>query len=285
MNYRHAFHAGGFADVFKHAVLTRVLVHLREKTTPFRVIDVHAGAGLYDLAAAEAARTGEWRDGIGRLFDASLPAAAGELLTPYLAAVRVFNPDGALRYYPGSPLVAARLLRPRDRLVACELVPDAAAALARRLRPIEQAKVVTIDGWIALSAYLPPIERRGVVLLDPPYERPDDFARLAASLAAAYRKWPTGVYVAWYPIKGRDGPERLAKTLQRSGVERALRLELTVAAGESEGRLGSSGLVVVNPPWRLQGEAEIMLAALSDVFARGARGVAVDWIARERAAG
>jgi 23S rRNA (adenine2030-N6)-methyltransferase len=285
MNYRHAFHAGGFADVFKHTILTRVLVHLREKTTPFRVIDIHAGAGLYDLVGEEAARTGEWRVGIGRLLDAPLPAAAAELLAPYLAAVRAFNPDGVLRHYPGSPLLAARLLRPQDRLVACELVPEAAAALARRLRPIEQAKAVTIDGWVALNAYLPPAERRGVVLLDPPYEQLDDFARLAAGLAAAYRKWPTGVYVAWYPIKGREGPDRLAKTLQRSGVEKALRLELTVAPPDAEGRLGSSGLVVLNPPWRLQGEAEIVLASLSDVFARGAHGVAVDWIAGERAAG
>jgi 23S rRNA (adenine2030-N6)-methyltransferase len=277
MNYRHAFHAGSFADVFKHAILTRVLVHLRAKTTPFRVIDIHAGAGLYDLASEESVRTGEWRDGIGRVFDAALPAAAGELLAPYLAAVRSFNPDGALRHYPGSPMLVSRLLRPQDRLIACELA--AAAALAHRLRPIRQAKAIAIDGWVALNAYVPPTERRGLVVLDPPYEQPDDFARLAAGLAAAFRKWPTGIYLAWYPIKGRDGPDALARALKRGGIEKVLRLEMMVAPPDADGRLAGSGLVVVNPPWRLQSEAEIMLGALSDLLARGAPRIAVDWIA------
>jgi 23S rRNA (adenine2030-N6)-methyltransferase len=279
MNYRHAFHAGSFADVLKHAILARVLVHLRGKTTPFRVIDLHAGAGLYDLASQEAGRTGEWRDGIGRLFDAALPAEAGALLAPYLAAVRSCNPDGALHHYPGSPLIACALLRPQDRLVACELEPAAAAALANRLRAIRQAKAIAIDGWVALGAYVPPNERRGLVILDPPYEQPDEFARLSAGLAAALRKWPTGIYVAWYPIKGREGPDALAGALRRSGIEKALRLEMTVAAPTADGRLSGCGVIVVNPPWRLQSEAEIMLAALSDRLARGARSAVVDRIA------
>jgi 23S rRNA (adenine2030-N6)-methyltransferase len=279
MNYRHAFHAGSFADVFKHAILARVLVHLRGKTTPFRVIDIHAGAGLYDLASQEAGRTGEWRDGIGRLFDAALPAEAGALLAPYLAAVRSYNPDGALRHYAGSPLIVCSLLRPQDRLIACELEPAAAAALAHRLRAIRQAKAIAIDGWVALGAYVPPHERRGLVILDPPYERPDDFARLSAGLVAALRKWPTGIYLAWYPIKGRDGPDALARALRRSGIAKALRLEMTVEAPTADGRLAGCGLIVVNPPWRLQSEAEILLAALSDRLARGARSLVVDRIA------
>ncbi len=279
MNYRHAFHAGSFADVFKHAILTRVLVHLRAKTAPFRVIDIHAGAGLYDLASEESERTGEWRDGIGRVFDAALPAIAGELLAPYLAAIRSFNPDGALRHYPGSPLIVSRLLRPQDRLIACELEPAAASALAHRLRAIRQAKAIEIDGWVALNAYVPPTERRGLVVLDPPYEQPDDFARLAAGLLAAFRKWPTGIYMAWYPIKGRDGPDALTRALRRGGIEKALRLEMMVAPPDAEGRLAGSGLAIVNPPWRLQSEAEIMLGALSDLLARGAPRVVVDQIA------
>ncbi len=278
MNYRHAFHAGSFADVFKHAILTRVLVHLRAKTAPFRVIDIHAGAGLYDLASAESGRTGEWRDGIGRVFDAALPAAAGELLAPYLAAVRSFNPDGALRHYPGSPLIVCRLLRPQDRLIACELEAASASALAHRLRPIRQAKAIEIDGWVALNAYVPPNERRGLVVLDPPYEKPDDFARLAAGLAAAFRKWPTGIYMAWYPIKGRDGPDALVRALRRGGVEKALRLEMMVAPPDADGRLAGSGLVVVNPPWRLQSEAETILGALSHLLGRGAPRATVDQI-------
>jgi 23S rRNA (adenine2030-N6)-methyltransferase len=189
MNYRHAFHAGGFADVFKHAILARVLVHLRGKTTPFRVIDIHAGAGLYDLASEEAGRTGEWRDGIGRLFDAALPAEAGALLAPYLAAVRSCIPDGALRHYPGSPLLVCALLRPQDRLIACELEPATAAALAHRLRAIRQAKVIAIDGRMALGAYVPPNERRGLVILDPPYEQP---TTLPVCLPASPRRCANG---------------------------------------------------------------------------------------------
>jgi 23S rRNA (adenine2030-N6)-methyltransferase len=279
MNYRHAFHAGSFADVFKHAILTRVLVHLCGKAAPFRVIDIHAGAGLYDLASDEAGRTGEWRDGIARVFDAALPAAAGALLAPYLAAVRSFNPDGVLRYYPGSPLLVGHFLRPQDRLIACELAPAAVAVLAHRLRAIRQAKAIEIDGWVALNAYVPPNERRGVVVLDPPYEEPDDFARLAAGLASAVRKWPTGVYMAWYPIKGRGGPDVLAGAVRRGGIEKALRLEMMVAAPDPDGRLAGCGLVIVNPPWRLQSEAEIVLGALGEVLARGARRVVIDWVA------
>jgi 23S rRNA (adenine2030-N6)-methyltransferase len=281
MNYRHAFHAGNFADVFKHVILTRVLVHLREKATPFRVIDLHAGAGLYDLTSEEAGRTGEWRNGIGRLFDAALPAAAGELLAPYLAVVRSFNPDGVLRHYPGSPLIAGELLRPQDRLVACELEPGAAAALASSLRPFRHAKAVEIDGWVALKAYVPPNERRGLVLLDPPYEELHEFARLGAGLAAAWRKWQTGIYMAWYPIKGRDGPARLAAALRRGGIERALRLEIAVAPPAADGRLADCGLIVVNPPWRLQSEAETVLDALGALFGRGGAGLRIDQIVGE----
>jgi 23S rRNA (adenine2030-N6)-methyltransferase len=284
MNYRHAFHAGNFADVFKHVILARILVHLREKPAPFRVIDSHAGAGLYDLSGDDANRTGEWRDGIGRLAGASLAAALGtaaaELIAPYLAACRdADGPGPAPRLYPGSPVIAARLLRPQDRLIACELEPTAAAALAHSLGAIRQAKAIEIDGWVALNAYLPPNERRGLVVLDPANEQPDDFARLAAGLAAAFRKWPTGIYMAWYPIKGRDGPDALARAVRRGGIEKALRLEMTVAPPAADGRLGGCGLIVVNPPWRLQSEAEIMLAALSDRLARGARSLVVDRIA------
>ncbi len=276
MNYRHAFHAGNFADVFKHAILTRILLHLREKAAPFRAIDLHAGAGLYDLASEEAARTGEWRDGIARLIDAALPAQAGTLLAPYLAIVRAFNPEGTLRYYPGSPLIVGELLRPNDRLTACELAPAAATVLAHRLKSLPNAKAIEIDAWVALNAYIPPAERRGVVLLDPPYERTDEFARLAAGLAAAWRKWRTGVYLAWYPVKDREGPDALAATLRRSGVDKALRLELHVGPPDPDGRLTGCGLVVLNPPWRLQDEAEILLPALAAVFARGAPHVRIE---------
>jgi 23S rRNA (adenine2030-N6)-methyltransferase len=295
MNYRHAFHAGNFADVFKHAVLTRILVHLREKPTPFRVIDLHAGAGLYDLTSEESQRTGEWKSGIGRLFAAELrpfelrpdelrpdelrPEAAA-LLAPYLAAVCAFNPGGVLRHYPGSPLIVAEMLRANDRLIACELQPTAAAALGRRLHGVRQAKAVAIDGWVALNAYLPPSERRGLVLLDPSYEEAAEFPRLAAALVSAWRKWRTGIYMAWYPIKSRGGPDALARTIARSGIEKALRLEMMIGPIAGDGPLAGCGLFVINPPWRLAEEADLVLGALMELFASTGRHH-VDWIVAE----
>jgi 23S rRNA (adenine2030-N6)-methyltransferase len=161
MNYRHTYHAGNFAEVVKHAILARVVAHLREKPAAFRVLDTHAGAGLTDLAGPEASRTGEWRDGVGRLRAASLDDRVRALLAPYLEAIQTFNPDGRLVAYPGSPALLRCWLRPQDRLLACELEPGVGAALARHLRGDARAKVLSIDGWTALSAYLPPKERRG----------------------------------------------------------------------------------------------------------------------------
>src|SRR5262245_30072653 len=229
MNYRHAFHAGGFADVVKHAVLVRILLHLREKPAAFRVIDSHAGAGRYDLAGAEASTGGEWRGGIGRLVSAAIDSDARALLAPYLDAVAALNGGNRLAVYPGSPALIRALLRAQDRLIACELAPSAAAALARLFAGDRRVKALAIDGWSALNAYVPPKERRGLVLVDPAYEEPGDFARLGATLAATHRKWASGSYLAWYPIKDRAGPDALARALRRSGIPKILRAELTVA--------------------------------------------------------
>src|SRR5262249_42078552 len=191
MNYRHAFHAGNFAEVVKHAILARVVAHLRQKPAAFRLLDTHAGAGLTELAGPEATRTGEWRDGIGRLRAASLDARVRALLAPYLDAIEDANPGGQLAAYPGSPVLARSWLRPQGRLVGRQLEPGAAGTLKRRMRGDPRVKVVTIDGWTALNAYLPPKERRGAVLIDPPFEDPGEFTRLADGLAHAHRKWST----------------------------------------------------------------------------------------------
>jgi 23S rRNA (adenine2030-N6)-methyltransferase len=277
MNYRHAFHAGNFADVLKHIVISRILTHLREKVAPFRVIDTHAGEGLYDLAGEAASRTGEWRDGVGRLAGAALPMDAVALVAPYLAALRACNAGVALRHYPGSPLLVRQLLRPQDRLVACELEPRAALALSRGLRRHAQVKVVQIDGWTALNAYLPPKERRGLVIVDPAYEQPDEFTRLADAVAAAHRKWPTGIYLVWYPIKSREGPDRLARMLRRAGIEKCLRVEFAVAAPQPDGGLAACGIIVINPPWKLAAELQIIGPALVELLGRDpGRGYEVD---------
>jgi 23S rRNA (adenine2030-N6)-methyltransferase len=280
MNYRHAFHAGGVADVVKHAVLVRVLRHLREKPAAFRVIDTHGGAGLYDLGGPEAGRSPEWRDGIGRLTAAAIDAEPGALLAPYLEAVAGFNPDGQMRVYPGSPALVRTLLRTQDRLVASELEPNAAAALRRNIGWDRRVKVVAIDGWVALNAYVPPPERRGLVLIDPPFERVDEFDRLARALEAAHRKWATGIFMAWYPIKDRQRPDALARRLRNAGIPKVLRAELDFTAAHNPKGLQGCGLIVINPPWMLHAELGVLLPAHARIFAGHAESCRVDWIAR-----
>lgn len=284
MNYRHAFHAGNFADVVKHATLARIIAHLKEKPAAFRVIDTHAGAGLYDLAGPEANRTAEWRDGIGKLVAAQLGGEVRTLLAPYLDAVAAFNTGEALTVYPGSPALAQSLLRPQDRLVACEREPGAAKVLEARMRGDNRVKTVTIDGYTALNAYVPPKERRGVVLVDPPFEQGDEYDRLAHALAGAHRKWPTGVYALWYPIKDTRATEGFARRVARLGIARILRAELTLPAKGDE-RLRGSGLILVNPPWRLEGELGVLYPALADVLAGAAKSggaTRISWLAGEK---
>lgn len=282
MNYRHAFHAGNFADVHKHAVLALILTHLREKPTPFRLIDTHAGAGLYDLAGPEATQTAEWRNGVARVLTGRHSPEVGALLAPYLDAVASFNGTGAaLRRYPGSPLLARALLREDDRLLACEIVPEAQRALAAHLGRDARAKAIAIDGWTALGAYVPPKERRGLVVIDPPYEAPNDVSRVFEGLRAAHRKWPAGIYLVWYPVTGRVRADALAERFARSDIPKALRAEIVLPARPE--RLGGSGLAIVNPPWRLPDQLATLLPALLADFAGPGRGEArVDWLTPER---
>lgn len=285
MNYRHAFHAGSFADVFKHAVLCRILFHLREKPAAFRVIDTHAGIGVYDLTGDEASRSGEWRDGIARLMDAKVSDAVKTLLAPYLDVVGSLNERDRLTTYPGSPALVRAMLRPQDRLIACELEPNAAKSLSYHLQRDNRIKCLEIDGWTALSAYVPPPERRGLVLIDPPFERDDDFTRLANDFVAAHRKWATGIYALWYPIKGRPQADGLAKRMKRTGIGKILRAEIMVTALSDPSRLNGSGLIIINPPWRLEQELSVLLPALTGILGRDGKGrFILDWLAGETAA-
>ena len=288
MNYQHAFHAGNFADVHKHIVLARILDYLRSKPAPFRVIDTHAGAGRYNLLGPEADRAGEWRSGIARVLPlrrfgpdgTGAPDSAQTLLAPYLDIVASLNRDGALRLYPGSPLIAKALLRPQDRLIACELEPRAAASLKAALRGDPRAKVLPIDGWIALNANVPPKERRGLVLIDPPYEEADDFHRLSGAFAQAHRKWPTGLYLLWYPIKAREAADALARRLRRLGVAKVMRCELLIGEPRPDAGLVGSGLILANPPYPLADELEVVLPALARLLGPGSSH-RIDWLARE----
>jgi 23S rRNA (adenine2030-N6)-methyltransferase len=282
VNYQHAFHAGNFADVHKHAVLARILAYLRQKPAAFRVIDSHAGAGRYDLMAAEPSRSGEWRDGIARIWEAAarLDGRAGELLAPYREAIAAFNPGGDLRVYPGSPLIVQKMLRPQDRLIACELEPRSAASLAGALRGDRRVKALAIDGWTAIGAYVPPKERRGLVLIDPPFEDARDFIRLSEVLSTAHRKWPGGLYMLWYPIKTREGPDALARRLQRSAIGKILRCEIVLRPSGMDSGLAGSGLILVNPPFTLEAELKILLPALARMLAPQAEQASqrIDWL-------
>ncbi|MGC2779294.1 MAG: 23S rRNA (adenine(2030)-N(6))-methyltransferase RlmJ [Bradyrhizobium sp.] len=274
MNYRHAFHAGGFADVIKHIVLTRILVYLQDKPAAFRVLDTHAGAGLYDLTGDEATRSGEFLTGIARVLQARFSEQAYALLSPYLDIIRSFNPKAELVAYPGSPLIARALLRPQDRMTLCELAPVPRKQLIDALRRDTQARVVDLDGWVALPAFVPPNERRGVVLIDPAFEAKDEFERLADRFASAFVKWPTGIYVLWYPAKSRRATEQLAERVADLAAAakppgKVLRLEFSVAPQVEGEALTSTGLLVVNPPWTLHDELRLILPELQKPLGQG----------------
>ncbi len=277
MNYRHAFHAGNFADVMKHTALVAALAHLKKKDKPFRVIDTHAGRGLYDLTGAEAAKTGEAQSGIARLEGRTdMPQA----LAAYADLVRGYGPA----HYPGSPLIAVRLLRPDDRMIAIEKHPEEQAALAKALHPFATTKTVLADGYERLAALLPLPERRGLVLIDPPFEADDEFARIAAAMAEACRRFATGIYLIWFPIKRRVDASALAGEIRNLGVAKLLLLTLDIgrAPGAPAERLTHSGLLVVNPPFGFADEMEAVLAYLADALAQGhGASSRVEWLAGE----
>ncbi|ANT50871.1 23S rRNA (adenine(2030)-N(6))-methyltransferase RlmJ [Mesorhizobium amorphae] len=273
MNYRHAYHAGNFADVVKHVVLTRLLEYLKQKDKAFRVIDTHAGIGRYDLSSTEAQKTGEWQGGIGRLVGANLDAKAATLLAPYLEAVRALNPDGGpdggLKKYPGSPLIARHLLRKQDRLTAIELHPDDANRLKAVFASDFQARVIELDGWLALGAHLPPKEKRGLVLIDPPFEEAGEFDRLVDGLVKAHKRWPGGIYALWYPIKDRKAVIAFRKALKQTGIPKLLDIEFEIRPASSEPSLDGSGMLVVNPPFTLEGELRLLLPTLHRLLVVG----------------
>ena len=294
MNYRHAFHAGNFADVLKHLVATLVIVHMGKKAAPFRVIDTHAGTGLYDLSRAQAEKTGEWREAIARVLAArhDLPDDVARVLAPYLA---LFETDleksaggaGKLVRYPGSPLIARRLMREGDQLVVNELHPEDRDRLAELFHRDGQTKVMGLDGYTALKALLPPKERRGVVLVDPPFEVAGEFDRLAGAVSAAHHRFETGTIILWYPIKERADVERFYEHLRRAGLSKVLAAELQVAQVKANAKgLVATGVVVVNPPYTLAADLKVALPFLAHLMATGPGASAqVRWIVEETVKG
>lgn len=282
MNYRHAFHAGNFADVVKHVILTRILAYLMRKQAPFRVIDTHAGLGIYDLMGGQAEKTGEWQDGIGRVLDASLPPDIAELVAPYLDAVRAQNPDGGLRYYPGSPFITRQMLRAQDRLMGFELHPIDAERLKENFAGDFQTRITALDAWKIFSTHLPPKEKRGLVLVDPPFEEKGEFERMTRSLVQGHQRWPGGIYAYWYPIKEPGEVEAYIKALKATGIPKILRLELDIRAPSTPPRLHGTGMVVVNPPFVLEAEMRKVLPALARLLGDNNSGTTrVEWVAGE----
>jgi 23S rRNA (adenine2030-N6)-methyltransferase len=264
MNYRHAFHAGNFADVLKHAVLVALLQRLRSRGKPLSYVESHAGAGVYRLDGPEARRSREAERGIFRLAGAAPRSAA---LAAYLRLVAALpeNLDG-LAVYPGSPLIAAGLLGEEDRLVLAEVVPEEAAALRRLFRHDGRVAVHCRDGWEAVGALLPPTPRRGLLLVDPPYEAPDDFRRVVTGLSVARRRWPVGVLAAWYPIKDRRTLRPFHRELAEAGLGPLLRVELSVRPDDNPAGLNGSGIAIVSPPWGLEQDLRALLEELGELL-------------------
>ena len=245
MNYRHIYHAGNFADVAKHAGLLYCLDAMKRKDTAFFVLDTHAGRGYYDLHGAEAQKSGEAERGVQRLLSS---AAAGEPLAAYFAALGA-RPGARLARYPGSPALIAAALRPQDRAVCNELIPAEARAAERELDSSGRLRIEVGDGYAALRSHLPPAERRGLVLIDPPYESPDELASVSAALADAHRRWPTGTFLAWYPIVSAAQRRRVHARFAALRLAKMLLADLAVHPDDASVGLAGSGLLLVNPPY------------------------------------
>jgi 23S rRNA (adenine2030-N6)-methyltransferase len=277
MNYRHAYHAGNFADVMKHATLTLILNYMKQKEKPFFVLDTHAGTGMTDLTGEEAQKTGEWKDGIGRLLTDENPH---ELIKPYLESLATFGCQGTdPKQYPGSPMIAYQLARAQDRLSFCELHPADAASLKELFHNVKRAKVHQLDGYTALKSMLPPPERRGIILIDPPFEARTEYVRILQEITHALERFAGGTYMVWYPIKDPSIPGAFLDHLERHGPPKTLRAELHVVGDKDPTRMTGSGLVIINPPWKLDEELQDLFSWLAQILSRGQGAHArVDWL-------
>jgi 23S rRNA (adenine2030-N6)-methyltransferase len=274
MNYRHAFHAGNHADVFKHLVLSRLIALMSRKEQPFAYLDTHAGVGLYDLHGDQASRTGEYLEGVSRLWDAQ---DAPELAADYLRILRKLNPEGTLRYYPGSPELARRLARQQDSLQFNEKHPEDGLALKENMKRDPRVAVHRGEGWHVPRALLPTQEKRAIVLIDPPFEQADELQRCAKAMKEAIARMRQAVVVIWYPIKDERDMRRFYQELTSTGAPKLLKAELYVHPTDTDTRLNGSGLAISNPPWGLEEELRALLPWLAQRLAQSEGGWRVDW--------
>ena len=278
MNYRHAFHAGNHADVLKHLCIARILVLLAKKDAPYAYLDSHAGVGLYDLLGDQASRTGEWREGIGRLWE---QPALPEALMNYLQVVRALNADGRLRYYPGSPELARRLSRPQDRLHCNEKHPEDGALLKANMAEDRRVAVHRGDGWHVPRALLPTAEKRVLLLIDPPFEQVDELQRCVKALNDALGRMRQAIVVIWYPIKDERQLRSFYQALAASAAPKLLRAELMVHPADNALGLNGSGLAIANPPWGLEDSLRELLPWLAEQLAQSQATWRLDWLISE----
>ena len=269
MNYRHAYHAGNIGDVLKHVVLARLIAYFQRKDKAFRILDTHAGIGLYDLNSQEMQKTGEWQLGIGKVLEAEIPPQVADLLAPWLAAVRALNEGDALTVYPGSPMVARQLMRKQDRLTLTELHPADFKTLAERFAGDHQVKTIHLDGWLAMGSFLPPKEKRGLVLIDPAFEVTDEFFRMTDAVVKAYKKWPGGTYALWYPMKDARAIRRMHEDFAEAGLRDVLCLDLNVGKSGPDTRMLGSGMTLINAPFTLADEMRLVLPWLCAILHQG----------------
>ncbi len=269
MNYRHAYHAGNIGDMLKHAVMARLIVYFQRKEKPFRILDTHAGIGQYDLTSEETRKTGEWQQGIAKVLDADIPNAVGALLQPWLEVVRDLNPDGALETYPGSPVLARRLMRKSDRLTLTELHPVDFKSLSDLFAGDFQVKTIHLDGWLAMGSFLPPKEKRGFVLIDPAFEVTDEFDRMTVSVLKAWKRWAGGTYAIWYPLKDTRSIGRMHDAFAAAGIRDLLSLELKAGKSGPDTRMLGSGMTLINPPFTLADEMRTLLPWFNSILYQG----------------
>ncbi|MGZ0188739.1 MAG: 23S rRNA (adenine(2030)-N(6))-methyltransferase RlmJ [Alphaproteobacteria bacterium] len=279
LSYRHQFHAGGVADVFKHVMLSRLLLALAKKDKPFFMLDTHAGNGIYDLAHPWSEKTAEWRDGIGRIWGRDdWPEGLGA----YRAAIQAINPEGGLRRYPGSPRIAHFLMRPQDRLALCELNKDDCKALERSLAGAQQTIIRNTDGFAAVRPFLPPKERRGLTFIDAAFDQAQEFDRVLGAVKEAHRRFATGMIVVWHPLMDPDAMREFTTNVQGLDIKKTLRLELSTRPETWTETTRGSGMIVISPPYQFDEEAPLLLdwiwRALSP---EGTGGVRCDWLVPE----
>ena len=279
LSYRHSFHAGNHADVLKHIVLMLILENLKLKEKGFYYLDTHAGVGRYKLNSMEAEKTAEYRDGIGRLWDRhDLP----EIVTRYVSLIKKLNYGGKeLRYYAGSPMIAAQLLREQDRALLSELHPADFPLLRNNFKEFRQIQVKGENGFQQIKATLPPKERRGLVLIDPPYELKEDYDLVVDAVKEGVKRFATGIYAIWYPVVLRQQSKRIVKGLETSGIRKILQIELAVRPDADQRGMTASGMIVVNPPWQLEAQMKEILPYLKAVLAPETGSWKVSWIVPE----